>query len=221
MLRSPAYHAAPGAVPLAAPYNMTNAIQECIQNFGSAPRNQSIWQKLTYFRIPRPMWLRANPSDGLTTLFDNLQMLFTEGTVVWGHVIQANSLMFQPGVHDCPGELVYSLEDARRVDPDDLNQVADQLYSLKGTEPEDSDLAPIAAYLTNELIRVFGLPVPRAISPSLRCRISTTFFVRKHLPLRRLCNSLLPIVVNPREPYIAMPLPARYWPEPLIDWWSK
>lgn len=199
---------------------MSNAIQECIENFGHPPRRQSLWNKLTYFRIPKPAWLRTNPSDALTTLFDNLPTLFTEGTVVWGHVIQANSLLFEPGAFDCPGELVYSLEDARRVDADYLREVAHTLYSLKGTEPDDPELTPIAEYLTDEMIRVFGLPVPRAISPNLRCRISTTFFVRKHLPLRRLCNLLLPIVVYPREPYVAMPLPERYWPQPLIDWWS-
>lgn len=199
---------------------MSTAIDECIARFGSAPRRQSLWDRLTYFRIPRPAWLRENPSDGLTALFENLPSLFTEGTVVWGHIIQANSLLFEPGVDDCPGEFVYSLEDADRVDPEHLREVAHHLYSLKGTEPEDAELTPIAEYLTDESIRVFGLPVPRAISPNLRCRISTTFFVRKHLPLRRLCNPLLPIVVYPREPYVAMPLPARYWPQPLIVWWS-
>lgn len=199
---------------------MPNPIHECIENFGLAPRRLSLWDRLTYFRIPRPRWLPANSSDGLSTLFQNLHTLFTEGTVVWGHIIQANALLFQPGLDDCPGELVYSLADARRVDPDDLGQVAHQLYSLKGSAPEDPELAPIATYLTDEMIRVFGLPVPKTISPNLPCRISTTFFVRKHLPLRRLCTPLLPIVVNPSEPYVAMPLPARFWPQPLIDWWS-
>ncbi|HEX5445823.1 MAG TPA: hypothetical protein VFW87_18495 [Pirellulales bacterium] len=95
-----------------------------------------------------------------------------------------------------------------------------QLYSLKGSAPEDPELAPIATYLTDEMIRVFGLPVPKTISPNLPCRIFTTFFVRKHLPLRRLCTPLLPIVANPSEPYVAMPLPARFWPQPLVDGWS-
>lgn len=199
---------------------MRNAIDECIENFGPAPRRQSWWDRLTYLRVPRPRWLPANSSDGLSTLFQNLHTLFTEGTVVWGHIIQANSLLFAPGADDCPGELVYSLADTRRVDPEDLGQVAHQLYTLKGTEPEDPELAPIANYLTDEMIRVFGLSVPRTISPNLPCRISTTFFARKHLPQRRLCTSLLPIVVHPREPYVAMPLPSRYWPQPLVDWWS-
>lgn len=200
---------------------MPNPIHECIENFGPAPRRQSRWDRLTYFRVPKPLWLRQRPSDGLNTLFENLPALFTAGTVVWGHIIQANSLLFQPGADDCPGELVYSLTDAQRVDPDYLGQVAHQLFSLKGTEPADPDLAPIAEYLTNEMIRVFGLAVPKTISANLPCRISTTFFVRKHLPLRRLCTPLLPIVVNPVEPYVAMPLPARYWPQSLIDWWSR
>jgi hypothetical protein len=88
---------------------MSSAIHDCIENFGPAPRRQSLWNKLTYFRIPRPAWLRANPSDGLSTLFDSLPALFTEGAVVWGHVIQANSLLFEPGAFDFPGELVTGL----------------------------------------------------------------------------------------------------------------
>jgi hypothetical protein len=200
---------------------MSDALHACIDNFRPAPRHQSLWDRLTYFRIPRPRWLRENPSDRLTTLFQNLHTLFAEGTVVWGHIVQANTLLFQDGVHDCPGELVYSLADAERVDPEQLREVAYELYSLKGTEPQDSDRASIAEYLTNERIRVFGLPVPKTISPQLPCRISTTFFVRKHLPLRRLCKQVLPIVVNPQEPYVAMPFPARYWPQSFIDSWSK
>lgn len=200
--------------------NMANPIHECIENFGPAPRRLSLWDRLTYFRIARPSWLRRNPSDRLKSLFDNFYMLFTKGTVVWGHIIQANRLLFQPGVSDCPGELVYSLADAERVNPDRLRHVAKQLFDLKGTVPQDSELAPIAEYLTNERIRVFGLPVPKTLSPNLRCHISTTFFVRKHLPQRRLCNPVLPIIVNSIEPYFAMPLPARYWPQQFIERWS-
>lgn len=196
-------------------------IDDCINNFGPAPRRLSLWNRLTYFRIPQPNWLVDNPSDRLTTLFQNLPVLFSEGIVVWGQIIQANRLMFEPGIHNCPGDLVYSLTDPRRVTPEQLHVVAVRLGQLKGTTPQHPDLAPIAKYLTNERIRVFGLPVPQRISPNLSCHISTTFFVRKHLPRNRICRSLMPVVVNPESPHVAMPLPARYWPKPLIDWWSE
>ena len=200
---------------------MHDLITECARNLGTAPRDFSLWDRLTYLHVAKPLWLRTDPADGLTILFRHMPRLFREGTVVWGHIIQANQLMFQEGKDNCPGELVYTLADAREVEPEYLQQVARELYSLKGTEPDDQQLAPIAEYLTDELIRVFGLAVPPVVSPGIRCRISTTFFVRKHLPGQRLCTPLLPIVVNPRDPHVAMPLPERFWPEELAEWWSQ
>ncbi len=200
---------------------MRASLRECTNNYGKAPRPLSLWDHLTYFNIPKPQWLRADPSDRLMILFRNLHALFREGTVVWGHVIQANQLLFEKGTHNHPGEVVYSLADSNRVNPEYLQHVAHQLYLLKGTQPDEPELAPIADYLTNQRIRVFGLTVPSIISPSLRCRISTTLFVRTHLPNRRLCSPLLPIIVNPKEPYVAMPLPKRFWPDDLLEWWSQ
>ena len=165
--------------------------------------------------------LKQNPQDKLTTLFDHLPQVFTEGTVVWGHIIQANVLMFKPGADNCPGELVYSLDRKRQVQPQYLQELAANLFRLKRTSPDDAELAPIADYLTDEYIRVFGLKVPRSVSPSVPCRISTTFFVRKHLPQKRLCKSLLPIVVLTEKPHVAMPLPECYWPKKLLEWWSQ
>lgn len=200
---------------------MHDVLRRCIHNFGEPPRAVSLWDRLSYFRVPKPDWLWLNPTDKLVIHFKNLNTLFSEGIVVWGHIIQANSLMFEDGPQDCPGELVYSIDDPDRVDPEYLQGVARQLFRLKGTEPEDPDLQPIANYLTDEMIRVFGLPVPSSISPSIRCRISTTYFVRKHLPKRRLCSSLLPVVVNRRDPHTATVLPERYWPPELVEWWSN
>lgn len=198
-----------------------HTIQECVQNFGEAPRELPLWDRLSYLRVSKPPWLRKNPADEMTTHFKHLKTLFVDGMVTWGHVIQANAQLFQDGPHDCPGELVYSIEDHNRADPAYLQRVAGELYRLKGTKPSDPELQPIAHYLTNEMIRVFGLPVPYAVSPSIKCRISTTFFVRKHLPGHRLCSTWLPIIVNPREPHTVTPLPEKYWPQELIERWQN
>jgi len=197
---------------------MADLLAECVHRFGESPRRLAIWNR-SYFHVPKPDWLKGIPDDKLMTIFRYLPALFSQGIVVWGHVIQANSMMFEPGSHDCPGELVYSLDRRRIIDPTLLQQIAFELGQLKRTQPQDDELAVIADYLTNERIRVFGLPVPRPVSPSMPCHISTTLFVRKHLPEERLCKTLLPIVVMPDEPHIAMPLPARYWPKELLQWW--
>jgi hypothetical protein len=198
------------------------AIEQCAENFGPIPRRISLWDRLTYWRVARPDWLKQNPNDKLETLFLNLGMLRREGIVVWGHIIQANNLLFSPGPFDCPGEVVYSLDGTNPVDPDELGSIASALFSLKHTKPSDPDLASVANYLTNQMIRVLGKPVPRAISPGLACRISTVYVVRKHLPApaHSLERSLLPIIVHPKPPHIALVLPSRYWPRALVKWWQ-
>ncbi|MBL8812233.1 MAG: hypothetical protein JNM43_18860 [Planctomycetaceae bacterium] len=194
---------------------------QCQENFGAAPRHFSLWNRIAYLRIPMPEWLRKNPDDELMTHFNELRSLYTNGGVVWGHLIQANRRLYSAGNENHPGELVYSLDDQRNVDPAVLGEVAHSLYQLKGTRPFERDLQPIAQYLTDEHIRVYGLAVPRSVSPFMRCRISTTMFVRKHLPNGRLCRPLLPVVVSREEPNVAMTLPERYWPPRLIQWWTQ
>jgi hypothetical protein len=196
---------------------MFSHLRQCIRSFGPTPRNFSLWDRLTYLHVSAPRWARGNPPDDLMILFQNMGSLFQDGVVTWGIVIQANQLMYEPGNDNCPGEVVYSLSD--RATPEYLQSVAAKIGSLKGTEPEDPELRPIAEYLTDEMIRVFGLRVPTVLSDSAHCRISTTFFVRKHLPGRKLFSPLIPLVVSPDEPHLAMTLPARYWPNELIDWW--
>ena len=198
-------------------------IEQCIENFGAAPRTISLWDRLGYWRIVRPEWLYHHPNDGMETFFLNLKELRRNGRVVWGRFIQANSLLFAPGVDDCPAEVVYSLDESNSILVEELDRIAGSLYALKHTQPDDPELAPIADYLTKEVVRVYGMPVPKSISPRHACRISTVYVVRKQLPSprRKLSQLLIPIIVAPNPPHVALPLPSRYWPEALIDWWNR
>lgn len=197
-------------------------IADCAKNFGPAPRRFGLWDRLTYLRVVRPEWIYQEPIDDLETLFLNLSKLKQNGRVVWGHVVQANSQLFSPGQWDCPGEVVYSLDDPD-IGLEELSDIASRLYALKGTKPDDPQRRAIADHLTNEMTRVFGLPVPAALSPNRRCLVSTTYVVRKHLPKPGHClrGSLLPLIVHPTPPHVALPLPSRYWPKPLVEWWTK
>jgi len=197
------------------------AIARCADQFGPSPRHISLWDRLTYWRVVRPDWLYQTPDDELETLFLNLGRLRRDGVVAWGHVIQANNLLFSPGGGDCPGEVVYSLAGGAAADPEVLGSVAATLGSLKHTKPPEPELAAIADYLTSEWTRVYGKPVPPALSSRLACRISTVYVVRKHLPgpARSLERPLLPLLVHPKPPHVALVLPSRYWPKELIAWW--
>lgn len=196
-------------------------LETCRRNFGEAPREFSLWERTTYLKVPRPAWLGPFSRDDLKLLIRNARNLYRDGVIVWGHVVQANELMFEDGNDNCPGEVVYSLDDSDRVPPMLLGEVASRIFQLKNTQPSDARLRHIADHLTNELTRVFGLSVPSSLSPFFRCRLSTTLFVRQHLPNRRLCAPYFPLIVNPVEPHVVLPLPERYWPESLRDFWVQ
>ena len=202
---------------------LQTAIAECAARFVHCPGRVSIWNPLAYWQVGRPFWLQENPSDPLETLFRHLHPLRQQGWVVWGRFVQVNQQLFEPGDSDCPGEVVYSLEHASTISPDALKSVAASIFSLKHTTPSDSAEAAIAHHLTNQRTRVFGLPVPASISPHYRCLISTILVFRAHLPepTRYLTRGLMPLVVNPAPPHVAMILPAWYWPPALIDWWQS
>lgn len=185
-------------------------------NYGAAPRRMSVWDRWTYFRVPKPKWLRH---DDLQIHFRNLEAVFTNGIVTWGAVVQANGYLWTKNRHNCPAEIMFSMNKVREIDPMILQGAARRTFDLKGTQPSEPQLRFLANYLANERIRVFGAAVPSEFSGSLRCKISTTFVCRKHLPGRRLCKSLFPVIANRREPFVITPLPARFWPEELVQWW--
>lgn len=110
---------------------MNNTLNQCKDFYGNPPRSISLWERSTYFHIPKPIWLWLSPSDEINVLFKNLPHVFRNGVVVWGHIIQANELLFEPGSDNCPGEIVYSIEDSENVTHEYLAKVAEELYNLK------------------------------------------------------------------------------------------
>jgi hypothetical protein len=150
--------------------------------------------------------------------------IFRNGLIVWGHIIQANGALFFPGDPDdesddsAPGELVFSTDTTGQVNPEYLARVAQQLKALKHTTPADPQLRAIADYLTEETVRVFGWDAPQQFSPHVPCYISTTMFMRKHLPDGYLQSRMLPLVITQTSPHYAMPLPVRYWPPDFASW---
>lgn len=193
-------------------------LRECCERFGDAPRNFGDAEK-RYLRVAFSLITRiVSRSDGLCRPLSAQRKVFRDGVIVWGHLIQANGGLFVPGQQNLPGEMVYCLQ-SHGLDPQELGNVATELATLKGTQPTSHALREIADYLTDEMIRVFGLAVPPSISRD-GCLISTVQFARHHLPNQMLSDSVLPLVVAPQSPHYAFVLPAVYWPEQLLHCWG-
>jgi hypothetical protein len=94
------------------------------------------------------------------------------------------------------------------------------LFELKGTTPDEDDLASLAKHLAGRE-RGFGLPVPESVSPEIPCAISTVLFHRMHLPSGILKRAIVPLLVSQQDLRLAMVLPSKYWSAGLAEWWNQ
>jgi hypothetical protein len=118
--------------------------------------------------------------------------------------------------------MVYGLDPARDPDPAILNAVARRLFEFKQASSPDPEAAAVGRHLAAERTRAIVMPVPRQLRAPQSLALSTIFIYRPHLPEPRfLHHRFLPLLVSPIHPRIIMPVPSRYWPDPLFAWWSE
>jgi len=194
-------------------------LEGCRRALGAPPRRFGFWDRRRYLSVPTPRWAKQDP---LMTFFSNQRQLLEEGRVTWGHVVQANEMLFQPGPHDCPGAVVYAADPSVALSLEELGGIAGRMFDeLKDAERPDPALAEISRVLTDEMSRPFGISLPPALSPNAPCALSTVFVARKHLPNAVLSQSFFPMLVLDRQPRVAMIVPSRYWSPGFTDFWTS
>ena len=187
------------------------------KNFGEPGfRNFSWLDRTFYLYISKPVW--CTKEDELFATFQHKKQLLADGIVVWAHIVQANSLLFERGNDNCPASVLFAPDVATDIDPREIGSVARTLFQLKGTTPEEPELKELADNITDESVRTFGLAVPDAASPNHKLFEATTFVTRKHLPNGVLTLPFFPLLVAAKAPYYNFPLPSRFWPKKLVDY---
>jgi hypothetical protein len=172
--------------------------------------------RLTTLRIQRPAGIQK---DQINLFFQKKNDLLKRGHIVWGQVVQANQLLFYPGMDNAPADVLFCPNPHSQNNPEALASIADRLYEIKGSQPDDPELAKLAAAITDESGRHFGLSIPQSLSPDFPTETSVIYIVRKHLPNGYLTQKVLPLLIYPEQPRIVMVLPCRYWPVEMEDWW--
>jgi hypothetical protein len=180
------------------------------------PENLNLWDHWTHLQVNRPAWVKK---DRLNLFFQNRQDLLKRGRLVWGRLVQANQYLFYPGVDDSPAEVLFYPDAPADFNPELLNPIAQRFTNLKGSQPDDPELATLAASLTDEYDRHFGLAMPDSLSPDFPTEASVIYVVRKYLPNGYLSQKILPLLIYPEQPRLVMTLPCRYWPVEMEDWW--
>lgn len=177
-----------------------------------------------YLQIKKPTW--ANQDNLLSQQFDNLASLYKSGKVVWAAIVQANQEMYSnAGLYDgqksrkiegYPAEIIY--DPTGRTHLTELILLAEKLYALKHTKPNDPALAKLADRITGEIEYSQGMEYPKAFS-SLAIKISTTFVWRLHLPNGLISMKFLPILIDDNYEGVATVLPSRFWREDFVRLW--
>lgn len=197
-------------------------LKESRQTFGTGPRSFGFWERRSYLRIPNPAWMSQAPkNDKLVQLLALQKEIFQNGCLVWGHIVQANTLLFEPGKDNYPALVVYAPDPEMQMDPRLLEDVAQKSFQLKGTQPRDKDKLAVAQMMTDEMSRPTGFPIPRTICSIGNLLISITFCARHHFPKKQLCASVFPMVRHAIEPQWVLPLPEKYWAKRLVEWWCE
>lgn len=190
-------------------------MQQVIENLNTAMLDDLDIKDLI-LKLPKPLrpYLQVAPStwiydDPLYGQIKAMPTLYMTGKIVWASVVQANRNLFEPEWISCAGEVVY--DPLGKMQPVQLLEAAEQLFSLKGGTPNVLDQKNYAAHLTNEFTRVFNYPFPQSLA-TLPLKMSSMWFEYRHLPGGLLAMKVFPIIVSQQNPNYIMPLPSYFWP---------
>jgi hypothetical protein len=198
-------------------------LQQCRENLGSPPRNLRAEEQQT-FRLQPSLFMRfilLISFDKLRTVLRDQHLLRDHGRVVWGFLVQANQVLFDPtNRQTLPANVIYSPDTWFDDQAPLLMEVAQGLFSLKGTAPNDPELEKFANAITDELARTMRLRLPRSITEGREAYFTTCFIQPSHLPGGCLAAGFFPLLICPEKTEAVMILPERYWPEELRALWS-
>lgn len=171
----------------------------------------------SYPRIHRPAW--CTNKDPLSAVVDGTPTLWKRGRVVWGALVQANSMLFEEGPHDAPMNALYSFDPWYADHPDLLARLGQAIAGLKGKDVvEHKGLDVIGKTLAAELERHFAQPVPLEVTHGREVFLTATMVFRAALPNRVLRDNVFPLCALPGEKVTAIP-PSTTWPAELLQRW--
>jgi hypothetical protein len=199
---------------------MKSLIENTRNRFGKPPRTLSVRDSI-YNSVRKPLLMRLIKDKRFDGFYQNKDILLSDGEIVWGFIVQANTLLFKPAKTNHPATLVFSKDLYFDERLDVLENIATALYDLKGRKNVDKEVSLFAEVITDQMTALFNTPIPKSITMNKAVYYTTIMVHRKHLPLKYLNSGWFPLLVSPHKTKSSMILPSRYWSEDLVELWSK
>lgn len=171
-------------------------------------------------RIRPPSWITED--DPLRQVYRAAPELLQSGKIVYGHIVQANLLLYKKFMpYNCPASVLFSLDPAFDEHPEWLWRMACELYEYKGRKDVSAEMQPVVNAITDEMQCRYNEPLPKSFAEGREVYYSNIMVHRKHLYGRRLMGSLLPILANPDQVQGSMILPKHYWSQGMAAQFSS
>jgi hypothetical protein len=193
---------------------------------GSPPRSLG-WFRPSPFAVPEPSWMaQAKVADEpMKEVIRGQKSLWKHGVVVWGHVVRANAILYEPGTDDCPATLIFSATAPDDEAVNELPVLTDRLHHLwaciipgPGWTQRETDWWED---LRNDMSYHRGFKLPEEWQQRSKDYKGSSFLMhRAHLPEGRITSRLLPILVDPVT-CIAQTIPSSEWPEGMASWLTE
>ena len=199
-------------------------IEACRTQFESPPRSlddrDSIACRISL--TPRVFEVFKALKDPMLRILKDQDILRDRGGVVWGQLVQANQILFDPkNTETAPANVIYSLDPYFDGRIGLLEKFAGGLFAQKGSVPADRQLKDFIRVITDEHERILRRELPRGYCGGRSVHFTTCFIQPSHLPGNCLRRSSFPLLVNFRETEAVMVLSSGFWPEALVKVWQR
>jgi hypothetical protein len=197
-------------------------IHACRAKLGPRPRTLSA-SEAADFRLrlmPDLEDVFRETHDPMLRILDDNESLRNRGEVVWGQLVQANQILFDPrNAITAPANVIYSTDSFFDGRVEFLARIAHGLFEQKGSIPRDRTLREFVRVITDERERIMRRELPQHYCGGRSVYFTTLFIQPSHLPGNRIARPEFPLLVNFEETESVMVVPARFWPSELAAEW--
>lgn len=165
-----------------------------------------------------PDWLAKDKTNLLNHLYQEIETLYLNGKVVYGCVVQANSILFDPDLkHVCaPALIVYSPDPYYNTHLFELEEIARILFLIKKMRKNSliPEMLDIRSIVKREKEYVYHILLPKELTHGKDVYLTTILIDTAHLPYQNLSNiRFFPLLILPDSLTSSMILPYWYWDE--------
>ena len=179
-------------------------------------------------KLPKPLWLRLHRNDALNVIYQDKDIVFEQGQIYYGCLVQANQLLFDRNNRaDMPANFLYSTHPFAEKYPEFLMEMAEEMFSYKDIPAEQvpEPLREVVRIITDELDRAsvdFIISLPNPENPdktidNIDVHFCSLIVFVKDLPEYCLTGRFCPVIAAPDKSPAVFILPKEYWTLPCYD----